>query len=93
MSGQGVTVELPGSLVEAVAGRVVELLEQRLAPAGADDPWMDVDQAADYLACKPQRIHDLVSLGRLSYDGRDGRRGLFRRSTLDAYVEEQAASP
>ena len=44
-------------------------------------------EAAEHLACKPQRIYDLVSQERLPFR-RDGRRVLFRRSDLDEYLEK-----
>jgi excisionase family DNA binding protein len=87
VSAGALTLTVPPALVDAIAERVAERLEPQLAAAGAGDPWVDVDQAAAYLACKPQRIHDLVSQERLRPDGRDGRRLLFRRSALDAYVQ------
>jgi excisionase family DNA binding protein len=54
----------------------------RLSP----EPWMTVKGAAEYLACKPRRIHDLVSEGRLR-QAKDGRRSLFRVEWLDAVLE------
>ena len=77
-----VAVALSDEDVERVAQRVVALSSD--APP---DPWLDVDEAADYLRCSRQRIYDLASMGRLSV-GKDGRRSLFRRSTLDAYLGE-----
>jgi excisionase family DNA binding protein len=67
-------------LIEAVAKRVAEKLAGRESVA---DPWLDVDEAADYLRCSRQRIYDLVSEGRLRV-AKDGRRSLFRRAWLDA---------
>ena len=46
---------------------------------------MDVESAATYLACKPARVYDLVSQGRLEA-GRDERRLGFHRDDLDAYL-------
>jgi excisionase family DNA binding protein len=70
--------------------RLAELLAPRLArrlggEAGAD-PWLNAEQAAEHLACSAGRLYDLVQLGKLSAR-RDGRRLLFRRSDLDAYIE------
>ena len=76
---------LVDDLIERVAGRVAELLADRLPPAPADSPWLDVDGAAAYLRCKPKRIYDLVSQHRLPAH-RDGNRLLFRREELDEYV-------
>ena len=76
-------VAVPEDLIAAVAERVVDHLADRLPTGPA--PWLDVDGAAEYLACEPQRIYDLTSQGRLRA-ARDGRRRLFRREWLDAYL-------
>ena len=83
----GLILPVPAELLEAIATRAAELVEDRVAEA--PEPWLDVQEAADYLRCKPQRIYDLVSQGRLM-NRKDGRRLLFRRSDLDAYLEESA---
>ena len=49
------------------------------------EPWLNVEQAAAYLACPTSRIYQLVSLGQLKR-AKDGRRALFRREWLDAVV-------
>jgi len=77
------TLELPDKLVERIAHRAAELVADREAATAS--PWLDTQGAADYLAAKPSRIHDLVQLGHL-HPHRDGRRLLFRREDLDAYV-------
>lgn len=77
------------ALVESVAVRVAELLADRLSPAPADSPWLSVEEAAEYLRCKPKRIYDLVSQHRLPAH-RDGNRLLFRREELDDYVFDAA---
>ena len=87
MTASAVTFELPPELLEAIAARAAELVEDRVD--GAPEPWLDVAQAAEHLACKPQRIYDLVSQGRLEHR-KDGRRLLFRRSWVDTYVEREA---
>jgi hypothetical protein len=75
---------VPPELVETIAARVVELLRPHLAPE--PDPWLNTEQAADHLSCKPDRIHDLKARRLIEYR-KDGARLLFRRSWLDAYVE------
>ncbi len=81
------TVDVPPELLEAIAARAAELVEDR--GAAAAEPWIGVEEAAEYLRCKPQRIYDLVSQGRLEHR-KDGRRLLFRRSWLDEYLEQEA---
>ena len=76
---------LPDEIVEAVARRAAELVVeyQRLE----SEPWMNTKQAAAYLACKPQRLHELSSLERIAYR-KDGSRNLYRRSDLDRYLDD-----
>jgi excisionase family DNA binding protein len=83
-NGAGVAITLPDELIEAVSARVVDLLAERL-PAQGPTPWLDVDAAAVYLACRPHRVYDLVAEGRVRC-AKDGRRSLFRREWLDDYL-------
>jgi len=82
-------------LIDALTDEdLAELLDRLLAKAGdrltpATTPWLDADGAAEYLATSRDRIYDLVQLGKLK-PHRDGRRLLFRRSELDAYLEASA---
>lgn len=76
-------VELPDALLDEIARRAAELVAGRLTPAA---PWLDTKGAAKYLCCGTDRIHDLVQLRKLQ-PCRDGRRLLFKRSDLDAYLE------
>ena len=67
-----------------------KLRAELLQPAAEHPtPWLSTEPAADYLAAKPGRLHDLVQLGRLT-PRRDGRRLLFHRGELDAYLESSA---
>jgi len=80
------TLELTDAQLEQLA----DLVAERLRPAPPErSPWLDTAGAADYLAAKPGRIHDLVALGKLT-PRRDGRRLLFARRDLDAYLEASA---
>ena len=72
-------------LVERVAGRVAEMLADRLAVPAPGSPWLNVEEAGEYLRCRPKRIYDLVSQRRIPAH-RDGSRLLFRRDELDVYI-------
>ncbi len=72
-------VEVPDELVDTIAARVAERLEQ------PTDGWLDVDQAAVHISAPKSRVYDLVSQGRVECR-RDGRRVLFRREWLDAAI-------
>lgn len=69
--------DVPDELVDAIADRVAERLER---PA---EGWLDVDQAAAYIAAPRSRIYDWIAQERVECR-RDGRRVLFRREWLDA---------
>lgn len=83
-NGSALSLAVPAELVEAVAARLADLLTERL-PEQGPTPWLDVDGAAEYLACKPHRVYDLVAEGRVRC-AKDGRRSLFRREWLDEYL-------
>ncbi len=77
---------LPDELLDGLAERVAAVVLSALAAAGpASSPWLDVAGAADYLCCKPKRLHDLVSQGRVPHY-REGGRLVFRRDELDEWI-------
>jgi excisionase family DNA binding protein len=79
-----VTLELSDEQLDELARRVAAILADREPPAPS--AWLSAKDAAAHLACTPDRVHDLVSLGHLE-PRRDGRRLLFKREALDAYLE------
>ena len=85
MNESSLSLAVPPELVELVAARAAELVEDRERQAA--EPWLDVEEAALYIAAKRQRVYDLVSQGRLRHC-REGRRLLFRREWLDGCLEE-----
>ena len=70
-------------LVDRVADRVVRRLEARDTPPHTD--LLSVSEAAAVLRCKPQRIYDLRSAGRLPRTV-EGGRAVVRRSDLERLV-------
>jgi excisionase family DNA binding protein len=83
-----VAFEVPPDFVEQLARRVSEMTTE--GQQGAIEPWLNVEEAALYLACDKDRIYDLKSMGRLRWRN-DGRRLLFRREWLDEALESPAA--
>jgi excisionase family DNA binding protein len=75
---------LAALLADRVASRLVEHLEQNAA-ADRVSPWMTVGEAADYLRCKPKRVHDLCTQRRVLFS-KDGSRTLLHVDDLDAYL-------
>lgn len=76
-------VAVPSQLVEAVARRAAELLAEWSA---GPEPWIGVPAAAEHIAAPVSRIYALASAGRIPHV-KDGSRLLFRRSTLDAWLD------
>jgi excisionase family DNA binding protein len=72
-------------LAERLAPLVAEIIE------GAASPWLDAREAADYLRCPVSRVRRLTMTGDLPTH-RDGRRVLYRRSELDAFIAAGGAS-
>lgn len=79
----GFALPLPPELIDRFAEQVADRLAARMAPPS--EPYLNVDRAAEHLACGKRRIYDLVERGAIACY-RDGKRLLFRRSDLDAYV-------
>jgi excisionase family DNA binding protein len=80
------TPALEDLIADRVADRVAEILADRLPAAAAPaSPWLNVDEAAEYLRCTRKRIYDLTGQSRVPVH-RDGSRLLFRRDELDEYL-------
>lgn len=85
----GLSLAVPDALVEQIAERAAELLADRVAPA--EDGYLDVQGAAEFLACPTSRIYSLVSARRIPHH-RDGSRLLFDRAELREYVKKGGAT-
>lgn len=85
---ESLALVFPDPLVERIARRAAELVSAEI-PAQADR-WLDVQGAADHLACPKSRIYALVHQREIPHH-RDGSRLLFRRGELDAWVEAGGA--
>jgi excisionase family DNA binding protein len=83
-----VTIPLPAPLLELIAERAAERLSARQPVV---EPWVGVDLAAEHLACKRQRIYDLVSRRTIPHR-KEGCRLLFKLSHLDEWIERGGAS-
>jgi hypothetical protein len=80
--------------VEALATTVAEQVVDRLhEEATEDEGYLNPAAAGRYICVSRRRIHELTSAGLLAPDGRDGRTPLYRRRTLDDYVQRTEANP
>jgi excisionase family DNA binding protein len=91
VSGHRLELDLSADVLEQLAQRVAEILDDRQASRSSSGRarWLTVDQAAEYIGAKRQRIYDLRSSRVLSRHC-DGRRGLVDRSELDRLIERGA---
>jgi excisionase family DNA binding protein len=82
-SANGVlSLGVPSNLIEAIAERTADLLAQRVPDQ--PEPYLNVEQAAEYLAATTDRIYDLRRQGLPAF--KDGTRLLFRRDDLDDWL-------
>jgi excisionase family DNA binding protein len=81
-----INLTVPDELIEEIVAVVVARLNVQ---PPAESPYMSVDEAADYMRCKKQRVYDLISARRLTRL-KDGTRVLLRRGEIDAYLETRA---
>lgn len=77
-------LKIPDELVAELAKQVANQLQPQARP-----PYLNVDDAAAYLACDRKRIYDLKAAGKLT-PHRDGRRLLFTTADLDAVLDRDA---
>lgn len=76
-------------LLDALADRVADRLAQH-GSHGPASPYLTTADAAAYMCCARQRIHDITSQGKLPVF-RDGSRCLYRIDDLDAYLRGEAS--
>jgi excisionase family DNA binding protein len=80
-------LHLTDAELERLAGQLTERVARQL---GTGSPWLTAADAATHLVCPQSRIRKLTMTGELPCH-RDGRRVLYRREELDAYVRNGGA--
>ncbi len=83
-----VSIPLPAGFVDLLVERTVVRLRASVVVA---EPWVGIDAAAAHLACKRQRIYDLVSRRTIPHR-KEGSRLLFKLSHLDVWIEGGGAA-
>jgi excisionase family DNA binding protein len=81
-----VNVELPDTIMNELVEQVVERVLARLGRP-EPSPYLSVPEAATLLRAKPQRVHDLLSAGKLTRF-KDGGRTLVLRAEVETLVVE-----
>jgi excisionase family DNA binding protein len=89
----GVSLELQDDALRELDERTRTIVREELERLTAErgEPYMDVASVARYLSCQPQRIYELTHAKRLPFY-KDGKRLLFRRAELDAYLAGDGAA-
>lgn len=90
-------IELPDSLVQAIAAAVEARVVERLPNfdvlgENRGSEYLTTAEAAELMRCTRQRIYDLLSAGRLRRY-RDGRRVLIRRAEIQAHLAGEEVAP
>jgi len=86
----GSSLHLPAELVDQLADEVAVRARAILDENGGGDRWLTLKSAAEYLDCSPRRLYEFVRRDSIPHE-RDGRRILFLRSELDAWVRRGGA--
>lgn len=87
---------IQGEQVSALAAFVASLVRAHAQPPGSDSwpEWMNVDTAAGYLDCTPERIRKLVARREIPYHQEaPGCRIFFRREELDTWMAASRRGP
>jgi len=87
-----VELELPDTLVQAIAERVAVALKPHIAARKPEPPdaIMTPEQLSKYLQVTRQWIYERVSLGEIPRT-RVGKYLRFRKSAIDRWLEDQSA--
>ncbi|MGO9976815.1 MAG: helix-turn-helix domain-containing protein [Solirubrobacteraceae bacterium] len=64
---------------------IIDAIQATTTPVIIGSPWMTAPEAAVYLRCPLSRIRKLTMTGELPHE-RDGRRVLYHRDQLDAFI-------
>jgi excisionase family DNA binding protein len=86
-------LQLPAEFLDSVVALVTPIVLERLAAEQPEpSPYFTVDEAAEFLRAKPQRVHDLFYEGKLTRY-KDGARTLVLRDELRAYAAGEPFPP
>jgi excisionase family DNA binding protein len=86
---EALALVVPAELVEALAGRVAELLRDQLCQEPTS-PWLDLDGACAYLGFSRNTLYKLSAARALPCRKKvDGQTLRFHRDELDSWMEAQ----
>ena len=83
-------ISLPAGLVDQIAARVAQLIQQTSPTEPAGSPWLDVDGAAAYLGLSRDAVYKLSAARAIPVRKKQGGQGLrFHRVELDEWMLTQ----
>jgi excisionase family DNA binding protein len=86
-----VTATIADTEIRSLEERITNSLLERLH-GGFISPWMNIDQAAEYLAWPKKRLYNLVSKQEIPCR-KHGNRLLFNRTELDRWLDLHYQGP
>lgn len=83
-----VSLELPPSVIEAIAQRVAPMVAELICREGStsESEFLSVEEAADLMRSTPGRVRNLITSGQLVPDAYNGRRPLLSRVQVRAWM-------
>ena len=88
----GATITIPATTIDAIAQRVATIVKSEIDATSTATPYMTVAEAAEYLRWSKERIYKLTAARAIPHIKHEGRL-LFRRSDLDAWLDEFREGP
>jgi excisionase family DNA binding protein len=86
-----VTATIADAEISALENRIMKQLLERFQ-GSVLSPWMNIDQAADYVAWPKKRLYNLVSQAEIPHR-KQGNRLLFNRDELDRWLDLHYQGP
>jgi excisionase family DNA binding protein len=88
--GHELTVSVPDELLEALAERLAELVNERLQAPRPASPWLDFEAALEYLRFSRDQLYKLTAARAIPFrKKRGGQALLFHRDELDRWLQAE----
>lgn len=92
-SSQQLTIPVPEELLEEIARRIANQLEDQRSSGTATptvSPWLTLQQACDYLGLSKDSLYKLTAARAIPFRKKQGGQGLrFHRDELDQWMQTQ----
>jgi excisionase family DNA binding protein len=86
--GCELTIAVPDEVLQALAEQVAAQVRELLAEPQPTSPWLDFDEAREYLRFSRDQLYKLTAARAIPFRKKRGGQGLlFRRDELDRWLE------